>query len=92
LSQQNEIIDNNHLTTNKTDTLNYGKTNSVEKNESVEKSDSVEKSRPSVIDTDKAIIVSDLHIGYEKCNATAFTDFLADQISKGIRKNIHYLF
>jgi UDP-2,3-diacylglucosamine pyrophosphatase LpxH len=39
-----------------------------------------------VIDIDKAIIVSDLHLGYGKCNATAFTDFLANQISKGNSK------
>jgi UDP-2,3-diacylglucosamine pyrophosphatase LpxH len=80
MNQENETIDNKHLITSETDTLNYGKINSVEKNESVE------KSHPPVIDTDKAIIVSDLHLGYEKCNVTAFTDFLADQISKGNSK------
>ena len=74
MNQENETIDNKHLITSETDTLNYRKTNSVE------------KSHPPVINTDKAIIVSDLHLGYEKCNATAFTDFLADQISKGNSK------
>ena len=54
MSQQNDTIDNKHLTTSETDTINYGKTNSVE------------KSLPPVIDIDKAIIVSDLHLGYEK--------------------------
>jgi UDP-2,3-diacylglucosamine pyrophosphatase LpxH len=39
-----------------------------------------------VIDIAKAIIVSDLHLGCEKCNATALMDFLADNISKGISK------
>ena len=78
--QQNETTAKKHLTINEIDTLNCGKTDSIEK------SDSVDKSHPSVIDIDKAIIVSDLHLGYEKCNATAFTDFLADQISKGISK------
>jgi UDP-2,3-diacylglucosamine pyrophosphatase LpxH len=74
MSQQNDTIDTKHLTTSETDTINYGKTNSVE------------KSHPPVIDIDKAIIVSDLHLGYEKCNATALIDFLADNISKGISK------
>jgi UDP-2,3-diacylglucosamine pyrophosphatase LpxH len=78
MNQENET-DNRHLTS-KIDTLNYGKTDSVEKNESVE------KSHLPVIDTDKAIIVSDLHLGYEKCNVTAFTDFLTDHISKGNSK------
>jgi UDP-2,3-diacylglucosamine pyrophosphatase LpxH len=32
------------------------------------------------------IIVSDLHLGYEKCNVTAFTDFLEDCISNGMSK------
>jgi metallophosphoesterase superfamily enzyme len=69
----------NDLDANKTDTLNHGNT-------SVEKSDSVEKRHPPVIDTDKAIIVSDLHLGYEKCNLSAITDFLTDHISKGNSK------
>jgi UDP-2,3-diacylglucosamine pyrophosphatase LpxH len=46
----------------------------------------MEKSHPNVIDIDKAIIVSDLHLGYERCNATAFTDFLDNCISNGISK------
>jgi len=31
-------------------------------------------------------MVSDLHLGYEKCNVTAFTDFLDNCISSGISK------
>ncbi|HYA82773.1 MAG TPA: hypothetical protein VEH06_04900, partial [Candidatus Bathyarchaeia archaeon] len=69
MNQQNDAIDTKHLTTTETDTINYGKTNSVE------------KSHPRVIDVDKAIIVSDLHLGYEKCNTTALIDFLAENIS-----------
>ena len=51
-----------------------------------DKDNSMQKSHPSVIDIDKAIIVSDLHLGYEKCNVTAFTDFLEDCISNGTSK------
>lgn len=47
---------------------------------------SIVKGLPRVIDIDKAIIVSDLHLGYEKCNATAFTDFLANYVKNGIAK------
>jgi UDP-2,3-diacylglucosamine pyrophosphatase LpxH len=48
---------------------------------------SIEKGHPKVIDIDKAIIVSDLHLGYEKCNATAFTDFLANYTTNGIARD-----
>jgi metallophosphoesterase superfamily enzyme len=47
---------------------------------------SIGNGHPRVIDIDKAIIVSDLHLGYEKCNATAFTDFLANYTTNGISK------
>lgn len=40
----------------------------------------------SMISIDKAIIVSDLHLGYEKSNVTEFIDFLRDSISKGVSK------
>jgi hypothetical protein len=40
-----------------------------DKDNSLEKDNSMQKSHPSVIDIDTAIIVSDLHLGYEKCNA-----------------------
>ncbi|MGA8082698.1 MAG: hypothetical protein WB988_12625 [Candidatus Nitrosopolaris sp.] len=53
------------------ETLFSGKNNSIEKR---------------AIDIDKAILVSDLHLGYEKCNVTAFTDFLEDCISNGTSK------
>ena len=48
------------------------------------KSNSIEKKQ--AIDIDKAILVSDLHLGYEKCNVAAFTDFLEDCISNGTSK------
>lgn len=50
------------------------------------KDDSVNKDHPSMIEIDKAIIVSDLHLGYEKCNSKAFSDFLSECISKGASK------
>jgi hypothetical protein len=74
------------LITSETDTLNYGKTNSVEKNESVE------KSHPPVINTDKAIIVSDLHLVMKSVMQQHLQIFLQTRSLKGIRKNIHYLF
>ncbi|MGB6526662.1 MAG: metallophosphoesterase [Candidatus Nitrosopolaris sp.] len=80
MTQQNETIAKKDLITNETDTLPYGNSNPMEKD------NSMEKNHPNVIDIDKAIIVSDLHLGYEKCNATAFTDFLEDCISSGISK------
>ena len=59
----------------KIDNLNYGKTNFIEKNYS------------TIIDIDKAIIVSDVHLGYEKSNATAFLDFLTTNIANGTSKD-----
>ncbi len=44
----------------------------------------VDKGNPSVISIDKAIIMSDLHLGYEKSNVTEFMDFLKECISNGI--------
>lgn len=73
--QQNANTANKQSMSNQIETLNYGNNNSSD------------KGHPSVIDLDKAIMVSDLHLGYEKCNATAFTDFLSDCISKGISKD-----
>ena len=70
--QENETIAKK--ITNETDTLPYANSNSME------------KAHPNVINIDKAIIVSDLHLGYGKCNATAFTDFLEDCISNGASK------
>jgi UDP-2,3-diacylglucosamine pyrophosphatase LpxH len=72
--QQNANIANKQLVSNQTDTLNY------------DKGDSVDKGNPNVIDIDKAIIVSDVHVGYEKSNVTAFADFLSDCISKETSK------
>jgi hypothetical protein len=57
-----------------------------DKDNSMEKDISIEKSHPNVIEINKAIMVSDLHLGYEKCNVTAFTDFLDNCISSGISK------
>jgi hypothetical protein len=76
--QENETIAKK--ITNETDTLPYANSNSMEKD------NSMEKAHPNVINIDKAIIVSDLHLGYGKCNATAFTDFLEDCISNGASK------
>ncbi|MGB0028976.1 MAG: UDP-2,3-diacylglucosamine diphosphatase [Nitrososphaeraceae archaeon] len=59
----------------KIDNLNYGKTNFIEKNYS------------TIIDIDKAIIVSDVHLGYEKSNVTAFLDFLTTNIANGTSKD-----
>ncbi|MGC2598441.1 MAG: metallophosphoesterase [Nitrososphaeraceae archaeon] len=72
--QQNANIANKQLVSNQIDTLNY------------DKGDSVDKGNPNVIDIDKAIIVSDVHVGYEKSNVTAFADFLSDCISKETSK------
>ena len=72
--QQNANIANTQLVSNQIDTLNY------------DKGDSVDKGNPNVIDIDKAIIVSDVHVGYEKSNVTAFADFLSDCISKETSK------
>lgn len=44
----------------------------------------VDKGNPSVISIDKAITMSDLHLGYEKSNVTEFMDFLRECISNGI--------
>jgi hypothetical protein len=63
----------------KIDNLNYGKTNFIEKNYS------------TIIDIDKAIIVSDVHLGYEKSNVTAFLDFLTTNIANGTSKD-HSIF
>jgi UDP-2,3-diacylglucosamine pyrophosphatase LpxH len=52
-----------------------------------DKDNSVDNTRPRVIDIDKAIIISDVHIGYEKSNARAFADFLSDCIAKGTSKD-----
>jgi hypothetical protein len=57
-----------------------------DKDNSIEKDNSMEKSHPNVINIDKAIMVSDLHLGYENCNVTAFTDFLDNCIANGISK------
>lgn len=51
-----------------------------------DKDNSVDNTRPRVIDIYKAIIVSDVRIGYEKSNASAFVDFLSDCISRGTSK------
>jgi UDP-2,3-diacylglucosamine pyrophosphatase LpxH len=59
----------------KIDNLNYGKTNFIEKNYS------------TIIDIDKAIIISDVHLGYEKSNVTAFLDFLTTNIANGTSKD-----
>jgi hypothetical protein len=72
--QQNANIANKQLVSNQIDTLNY------------DKGDSVDKGNPNVIDIDKAIIVSDVHVGYEKSNVTAFADFLSDCISKDFER------
>lgn len=58
----------------KIDNLNYGNTNLTE------------KGHPSVIDIDKAT-KSDLRLGFEKWDATAFTDFLSNYIINGTSKN-----
>src|SRR2546422_6373908 len=42
---------------------------------------------PKVIDVDKAIIVSDIHIGYEKSNVVAFTKFLERIVNSGNAKD-----
>jgi len=65
------MIENEIAASNETETLLSGKSNSIEK---------------QVIDIDKAILVSDLHLGYGKSNVTAFTDFLEDYISNGSSK------
>lgn len=49
---------------------------------SVDKDNLINKEYPNVINIDKAIIVSDLHLGYEKCNSKAFSDFLSEFISR----------
>jgi len=54
--QENETIAKK--ITNETDTLPYANSNSMEKD------NSMEKAHPNVINIDKAIIVSDLHLGY----------------------------
>ena len=51
-----------------------------------DKDNEIDDVHPHVIDIDKAIIISDVHVGYEKSNAAAFADFLSDCISKGISK------
>ncbi len=48
---------------------------------SVDRDNLINKGYPKVINIDKAIIVSDLHFGYEKCNSKAFSDFLSEFIS-----------
>ncbi len=53
---------------------------------SVDKDNLINKGYPNVINIDKAIIVSDLHLGYEKCNSKAFSDFLSEFISRGTSK------
>jgi UDP-2,3-diacylglucosamine pyrophosphatase LpxH len=53
----------------------------------INKTNSIRTDHPKVVDIDKAIIVSDLHLGYEKCNGTAFTDFLANYITNRISKD-----
>jgi hypothetical protein len=60
--------------------------------ENNDKDNSMEKSHPNVINIDKAIMVSDLHLGYEKCNVKAFTDFLDNCISTESPNSILYLF
>lgn len=73
------IATNDQLIPKKIDNLNYGKTNFIEKNYS------------TIIDIDKAIIVSDVHLGYEKSNVTAFLDFLTTNIVNGTSKD-HSIF
>jgi len=85
LAQQqgvNSSTDNKHSHSNEMDSLNHDIGKSVDK----DKDNSIDKRYPNVIDIDKAIIVSDLHLGYEKCNSKAFLDFLLECISKGISK------
>jgi UDP-2,3-diacylglucosamine pyrophosphatase LpxH len=62
------------------DSKNHNSSNSVDKD------NSINKGRPNVINIDKAIIVSDLHLGYKKCNSKAFSDFLSEFISRGASK------
>ena len=80
VQQQKTNTTNKQLMSNETDSLNHGTSNSIYKG------NSVHKDHPNVINIDKAIIVSDLHLGYVKCNAKAFTDFLSDCISKEYSK------
>jgi UDP-2,3-diacylglucosamine pyrophosphatase LpxH len=69
------IQENEIAAANETETLLSGKSNSIEKR---------------VIHIDKAILVSDLHLGYGKCNVSAFTDFLEDCISNGSSKEYSF--
>lgn len=78
--KHNETITNEDLITKERDISLHDNTDSVKKG------NSVHKNYPCVINIDKAIIVSDLHLGYEKCNAAAFADFLANCISNGTSK------
>jgi UDP-2,3-diacylglucosamine pyrophosphatase LpxH len=73
------IATNDQQIPKKIDNLNYGKTNFIEKNYS------------TIIGIDKAIIVSDVHLGYEKSNVTAFLDFLTINIANGTSKD-HSIF
>ena len=74
MNQLNPQSDYKQSITSQTDALNY------------DKDDSVDVAHPRIIDIDKAIIISDIHIGYEKSNSSAVVDFLSDCISKGISK------
>jgi hypothetical protein len=87
--ERNKIFvttNNEQLVSKEIDNQNHNISNSVDK------VNSINKEYPNMIDIDKAIIVSDLHLGYEKCNSKAFLDFLLECILKDLQKNIPYLF
>ena len=80
--QQHEI-NKTIATTNKQPTYKEIDSKNHDSNNSVDKDNSINKGRPNVINIDKAIIVSDWHLGYKKCNSKAFSDFLSEFISRG---------
>lgn len=59
----------------KTDNLKHAKINSIK------------DSQPNIIKIDKALIVSDVHLGYEKSNVTSFAVFLAEYVDSGSSKD-----
>ena len=74
MNKQHADSEYNQHISGQIDVLNYDKDNFID------------TARPRIIDIDKAIIISDVHIGYEKSNASAFVDFLSDCISRGTSK------
>ena len=83
---QQQEVNKTIAATNKQPTYKEIDSKNHDSSNSVDKDNSINKGRPNVINIDKAIIVSDLHLGYKKCNSKAFSDFLSEFISRGASK------